>query len=146
MALLSAADRRSEEYTRHLLEPLAPILAANPRQVKRTINAVSLYQEVARIDASIQTHATEWCKLALWIIPLNNNSLTWDLLASDPGSLDAVDHCDESVVAKDLDLQRVRSCPSLLAVLNFESIHDQWSRVTLTSQDIEMFNQFTPRP
>ena len=46
---VAATDKSVEKETGHMLVGLAPLLPANPRQIKRIINAITILQQVARL-------------------------------------------------------------------------------------------------
>lgn len=85
----NATDARLHAATQHRIVPLSPILPSNPRQIKRIINAVSLYQEIARIEADIQPKGDpRWQQLAQWVVLMTEYPQTWFTLNLYPGLAD----------------------------------------------------------
>lgn len=89
-AFKSAMDPKTELQTRHRLLPVSPVLPDNPRQIKRIINAISFYQEIATITHDWGYKSTDWCQLALWVIIMTEWPTSWARLAVDPDLVDRV--------------------------------------------------------
>ncbi len=84
MAVLAAVDERAEEEVSHRLLPLAPFFPANPRQIKRIVNAVTMYQAVAIREMGLTSDDDLWFQLALWLVVMTEWPRTWRLVASYP--------------------------------------------------------------
>jgi hypothetical protein len=76
-SLRAAADKTTDAATRHRLEAISHVLPANPRQIKRIINTISLIQEVARLEEGVQPGDGRWQSLALWIVLMIEWPKTW---------------------------------------------------------------------
>ena len=86
----AATDVTAEEAVSHRLEALSDLLPANPRQIKRIINTISLVQEVARFEMGVQPGSKRWHALALWIVLMIEWPKTWFTLSKYPGITDEV--------------------------------------------------------
>jgi hypothetical protein len=83
-AFASAVDPKTEQETRHRLLPVAPVLPGNPRQIKRIINAISFYQEIALIRHFWGYDSANWCNLALWVVIMTEWPKSWAMLSAEP--------------------------------------------------------------
>ncbi|WP_346898701.1 P-loop NTPase fold protein [uncultured Roseibium sp.] len=79
-----AADEDVETEISHRLEPLADNLPANPRQIKRIVNGVTMYNAVAFRQTEWKPDSERWLQLARWIVIMTEWPKTWRLLASYP--------------------------------------------------------------
>lgn|GEM_PF-7076166 len=96
LAIHSATD---DVAASHRLEPLAEHLPSNPRQIKRIINAVSMYNAVAHHQRSKwESDNARWLQLARWIIIMTEWPKTWRLLACYPAISDLV-HANDPAAA-----------------------------------------------
>jgi KAP family P-loop domain len=85
----AATDEAVEKEISHRLEPLADNLPANPRQIKRIINGVTMYNAVARHQRDTwKQDNSRWMQLARWIVIMTEWPKTWRLLASYPAIAD----------------------------------------------------------
>lgn len=84
LAIKVAGDERVEREVSHDLEPLAAYFPANPRQIKRVVNAVTIYYSVALQRQGLKVDADFRSQLALWVIIMTEWPQTWRLLASFP--------------------------------------------------------------
>ena len=64
LAMQAASDELIEEATKHRLVPIASLLPPNPRQIKRIINGIALFEGIARILGGVQPGSPTWCRLA----------------------------------------------------------------------------------
>jgi hypothetical protein len=98
IAIQGAASAQLEKEIMHRLEPLADYFPANPRQIKRIINAVTMYHAVSvqwadekkSEQPASSTDEERWFQLALWIIVMTEWPETWRLLASFPDLADLI--------------------------------------------------------
>jgi hypothetical protein len=151
LALRSASDQQLQTATQHRLVPIAPVLPANPRQIKRIINGIALFQEIARIVMQIQPGTDDWRKLALWVVIMTEWPKTWSTLSSFPGLVDRVlgsgtspEHAlpDEQLTQSWVkDIQRNES---IMRLLNFSTANSPWSGVRIEAADIERFRAIMP--
>jgi hypothetical protein len=85
----AATDSSVEKGTAHMLESLAPALPANPRQIKRIINTLSLLGQVLRIkDPDKRPGSPEWELLARWAVLMVEWPKSWFTLTRHPGLAD----------------------------------------------------------
>ncbi|CTQ52859.1 putative P-loop ATPase [Roseibium album] len=85
----AATDEAVEKEISHRLEPLADNLPANPRQIKRIINGVTMYNAVARHQRDTwKQNNSRWMQLARWIVIMTEWPKTWRLLVSYPAIAD----------------------------------------------------------
>ncbi|WP_298958541.1 P-loop NTPase fold protein [uncultured Roseibium sp.] len=87
----AASDEDVEAEISHRLEPLADHLPANPRQIKRIINGVTMYNAVAFRQRDWPPDDERWLQLARWIVIMTEWPKTWRLLASYPSLPDLLD-------------------------------------------------------
>lgn len=155
VALRNAGDSRSKEVTQHRLVGIAKVLPPNPRQIKRIVNGITLYQEVGRIHADIQPESIIWRKLALWIVLMTEWPTTWNRLSNYPG---LVDHArngnggsiephllpSDPSVAERL-ASEIRQDRAVWNVLAFKHEGgDDWPATDITSGDILTLRTFIP--
>lgn len=94
LAISAVVDERVEAGITHQLEALAPFFPANPRQIKRIVNAFTIYYAVALQREDVTPDRAFRFQLALWVIIMTEWPKTWRLLASFPdlvGVLTAAD-------------------------------------------------------
>jgi len=85
MSYRAVADETVEKELRHMLEGLAEVLPANPRQVKRIVNTLSVVQEVARLnDPARYPGSDDWRKLARWVVLMIEWPRSWVTLSRHP--------------------------------------------------------------
>ena len=84
LAIRAAVDERVEREISHRLQPLSAYFPPNPRQIKRIVNAVTMYYAVALQQSGLKADDPRWLQLALWIIIMIEWPETWRLLASYP--------------------------------------------------------------
>jgi hypothetical protein len=130
IAIQAAVASSVEAETAKRLEPLAPWLPSNPRQIKRILNGIALYHAAALQHPTFST-AQRWFQLALWVVLMTEWPMTWRLLAACPELADIL--CDDdplaraartdaallpgSVVATQREIQRILSSPELMALI-----------------------------
>ena len=151
LALRSSSDQRVKQATQHRLVPIAPVLPANPRQIKRIINGIALFQEIARIEQEIQPGSADWCKLALWVVIMTEWPKTWATLSTYPGLVDRIRTSDESSanVLPDDQLTRVwvnaiQKNKAIMRLLDFSSDEGHWAKARINASTIEQFRAFMP--
>jgi tetratricopeptide (TPR) repeat protein len=88
LAIRAASDDKVEREVTHELQRLAASFPANPRQIKRIVNAITIYYAVALQRPRVTPDAKFRSQLALWIIVMTEWPKTWRLLASFPGLVD----------------------------------------------------------
>jgi hypothetical protein len=103
LAIRAAVDNRIEQEISHRLEPLAAYFPSNPRQIKRIINAVTMYYAVALQQEGLGADDPRWFQLALWIIIMTEWPETWRLLASYPWLADLLLAADPETEIKKVD-------------------------------------------
>lgn len=155
VALRNAGDSRSKEVTQHRLVGIAKVLPPNPRQIKRIVNGITLYQEVGRIHADIQPESETWRKLALWIVLMTEWPTTWNRLSNYPGLVDRArngsgDGIDSHLLPSDPSIAEhlateIRQDRAVWNVLAFQHEDgDDWPATDITSGDILMLRTFIP--
>jgi len=99
LAIQAAGDEQMEKEIFHRLEPLAEYFPPNPRQIKRIINAITIYHAVALQQLGLDMRNVRWFQLARWIIIMTEWPHTWQLLGSYPilGDLLHVQAPDEAI-------------------------------------------------
>ncbi|WP_293908271.1 P-loop NTPase fold protein [Phenylobacterium sp.] len=90
LAIHAAAAPEVEAETAKRLQPLAPWLPPNPRQIKRILNGVALYHAVALQHPTFSTAGDRWFQLALWVVIMTEWPMTWRLLVACPEVADVL--------------------------------------------------------
>jgi DNA-binding CsgD family transcriptional regulator len=153
-ALLAAVDERMGQALLHRLEPLARFFPPNPRQIKRIVNAITMYTAVAYLQMDMDESDPRGIELAIWVIVMTEWPKTWRVLASCPKLADvlaaddpeaALDAIDEGTLpgsrASTLqEIKRVRCERELFALLTEESE----DRPRLHTASVDMFVRLTP--
>lgn len=103
----------------HQIEPLSPYFPANPRQIKRIVNAITLYNSVAVAlqRPGLVPNETFRAQLALWVIIMTEWPKTWRLLASFPELIDLLREPDPRKVVRKPALPLPGSPEATLAAL-----------------------------
>ncbi len=151
MALRSASDQRVQKATQHRLVPIAPVLPANPRQIKRIINGIALFQEIARIVQQIQPESAQWCKLSLWVVIMTEWPKTWATLSTYPGLVERIrvpaatptSALPEAQLAQDW-VEAIQRNTAIMRLLNFSSDEGFWAEARIDAKAIEQFRSFMP--
>jgi hypothetical protein len=85
----AATDSTAERATSHMIEGMASILPANPRQIKRIVNTLSLLGQVLRIkDPAKRPGSADWQVLARWVVLMVEWPKSWFTLTRHPGLAD----------------------------------------------------------
>jgi len=135
----TASDEDAETEISHRLEPLADHLPANPRQIKRIINAVTMYNAVAFRERGWKPDDARWLQLARWVVVMTEWPKTWRLLASFPALADLLYASDAQKAFREMkqddtrgpelpdteaatleEVERIRSDVKLMALLSGE--------------------------
>jgi hypothetical protein len=105
LAIRAAVDQEVEREISHRLEPLAKYFPPNPRQIKRIINAVTIYHAIALQQAESEATDDRWFQLALWVILMTEWPESWRLLASYPQLTDVLNTIDP-----EQEVEKLREC------------------------------------
>lgn len=154
-ALRNAGDKQSKVVTQHRLAGIARVLPPNPRQIKRIVNGITLYQEVGRIHSDIQPETDEWRKLALWIVLMTEWPTTWNRLGVYPGLVDQArsgnsDGVDSHLLPMDSEIasrlaKEIRQDRAVWEVLAFSGKEPRdWPTTNIASSDILKMRKFVP--
>ncbi|RTL95829.1 MAG: hypothetical protein EKK31_28985 [Hyphomicrobiales bacterium] len=149
LSLRAATDKTAEAATRHRLEALSSVLPPNPRQIKRIINAITLLQEVARIEQRVQPGSTEWKILALWIILMIEWPKSWFTLSTYPGLANRLlNQPDESVPHLPVDnthafLVALKANSEVMAIIKFQG-DQEWQDCAITTAHVLKLRQILP--
>jgi hypothetical protein len=84
LAINATSSERVEQAVAHQLEALAGHFPANPRQIKRIVNAITIYYAVALQRPGLNPDAPFRIQLAIWVIIMTEWPETWRLIASFP--------------------------------------------------------------
>ena len=154
VALRSAADEKVQAATRHRLEPIARVLPPNPRQIKRIINAIALFQEIARIRMAVQPDTTTWRQLTLWIVLMTEWPRTWTTLATWPNLVTRVHDREDATPIEGLDdkiavhwVKAIRANPQAMALLDFPSsndVPDNWKDSKIDAEAVRALTVILP--
>ncbi len=88
LSVRAATDEAVEREAVHELQRLAGCFPANPRQIKRIVNAVTIYYAVALQRPGLVPDKAFRAQLALWVIVMTEWPRTWRLLAAFPDLVD----------------------------------------------------------
>lgn len=86
-----ARQAKNRDDIQHRLQDLRHLLPANPRQVKRIVNMVALYQASALAVLGIEQGSREWRAMVIWILLLNAHPVVWLRLGRDPRLVDRLE-------------------------------------------------------
>ncbi|MES2444870.1 MAG: P-loop NTPase fold protein [Pseudomonadota bacterium] len=131
LAINAAVDERVEHAVAHQLQDLAGSFPANPRQIKRIVNAITIYGAVALQRPGLKVDAAFRFQLAIWIIVMTEWPETWRLLTTCPELVDCLASDDPeaavaalgvavlpgSVAATQREVARVLADPQLSALI-----------------------------
>jgi hypothetical protein len=81
---IRAASDEGEQAVKHEIEDFARFFPANPRQIKRIINSITIYYAVAIQRPDVRPDRRFRAQLAAWVILMTEWPQTWRLLASYP--------------------------------------------------------------
>lgn len=129
------------------------MLPANPRQIKRIINGIALFQEIARIEQEVQPGSEDWRKLALWVTIMTEWPRTWDLLSTYPDLIDLVHEPSRKISDDDLPeensrkvwVKKIKENRSIMNLIDFNAV-DDWPATLIDSSAIKRFRAFMPAP
>ena len=151
------ADKSVEADVILQLERLAPHFPANPRQIKRIVNAITLYYAVV---TAIQGEALKPTpalreQLALWVIIMTEWPKTWRLLASFPDLVDILTATSPAAAMKRTGLklpgspaatravlEPVRADSALMTLITGKG--EGASHAPLTTERVRLLVQLTP--
>lgn len=149
-ALRSAGDKNLDKVTKVRLAGLAGYLPANPRQIKRIINAISLWQQVALMEADMEPGGDQWQKLVRWIVIMTEWPQSWFTLShypdlvtlvytpqADKTGLELPDKPDELAA-------QIRACDPVYNLLDLTDPGADWSRGRIEKDDIDLFKHLVP--
>lgn len=153
-ALLAAVDEKMGTALLHRLEPLARFFPPNPRQIKRIVNAITMYTAVAYLQMGIDESDERGIELAVWVIIMTEWPRTWRVLASLPQLADLLAEKDPKAALAGIDesllpgsreatlkeVNRIRADPDLMALITEEGE----GRPRLRSSSVEDFVRLTP--
>jgi len=153
-ALLAAVDERMGKALLHRLEPLARFFPPNPRQIKRIVNAITMYTCVAYLQMDMDEDDSRGIELAIWVIVMTEWPETWRLLASCPRLADVLAAKDMKAALAALDegelpgsrastlkeAQRIRADRALFDLIT----HESEERPRLSAESVAIFADLTP--
>lgn len=123
---------------RHHLQDLHALMPNNPRQIKRIINMVALYQASALAVLGYELGGEGWRRMALWVLLAGGYPAVWRALDADPGLADRVrDRADDE------EVRRVVAC-GLSGLFNGD-LPDGFRGVRLDSAGIGELQRLMPR-
>ncbi|WP_296711523.1 P-loop NTPase fold protein [Rhodoblastus sp.] len=148
LALRAAADVSAERATSHMLEALAPLLPANPRQIKRIVNSISLIQEIARLERLAQPGTTEWQALARWIVLLTEWPRTCSTLSAFPTLADqalGISSAETEFPDKAEEiLKLIKSNGAVMRLLTFHDVNLGWEKRDIGATEIAWLRRLAP--
>ena len=154
-----ATDRKVAQDVRHRLEPLASYFPANPRQMKRIVNAITLYYAaaVALQRPGLVPNETFRAQLALWVIIMTEWPKSWKLLASFPELVDLLGEPDPKKAARRpgrplpgsasatiAALQPILADRNLMTLITGRDSAGKSSHDRLTTQAVRTLAELTP--
>ena len=127
---VAEAAEKKEAAIRHMLEGLAPLLPDNPRQIKRVINALSVLQEVVRLDDPLRGPGTvDWCKLARWVVLMIEWPRSWVTLSRHPELADRLDENSSELLGHPVE-------PVVIKLMLGKGLEPPWN-TKITTRDIQ---------
>jgi hypothetical protein len=114
LAINASSSERVEQAVAHQLEALAGHFPANPRQIKRIVNAITIYYAVALQRPGLEPDEAFRTQLALWVIIMTEWPETWRLLASFP-SLVALLQAEDPLAAVNAEGAHLPGSPDATA-------------------------------
>lgn len=107
LAIQVAGEEAAEQEIAHRLEPLAAYLPPNPRQIRRIINAITMYHAVALQREGMDARNPRWLQLVLWVILMTEWPTTWRLLGSFPNLIELLKSDDPEGRLKGVDANKL---------------------------------------
>lgn len=155
LAINVTVDHGAESEIVHQLEALAGCFPTNPRQVKRIVNAITLYYAVALQRPGLDPDMAFRRQLTIWVILMTERPATWKLLASCPDLIDAIiagepgavldalgsDRLPGSLMATRKRVEQVRSDPILRLLIGG---HEASGHSGLTVPTARILAELTP--
>ncbi len=154
LAIRATTDETVEREVTHELQRLAAFFPANPRQIKRIVNAITIYHAVALQRPGVTPDVAFRGQLALWIIIMTEWPRTWRLLASFPDLVDVLTSARPdrairkqgialpgSIAATVRALDEIRSDPDLLSLIAGEPGK---GRAPLATSHVRILAELTP--
>lgn len=152
-AVSAAVHEKMGKALLHRLEPLARFFPANPRQIKRIVNAITMYTAVAYLQMEMDESDERGIELAIWVIVMTEWPKTWRVLASCPKLADVLAAADAEAALAAIgdgalpgsreatlkEVNRIRADPDLLALIT-----ETKGRPRLTTSSVEQFVRLTP--
>ena len=124
---------------RHHLQDLHALMPNNPRQIKRVINMVALYQASALAVLGYEQGGADWRRMALWVLLAGGYPEVWRALDADPGLADRVRN-----LADDEEARRVAAWGRLAGLFNGD-LPGGFRGVRLDSVGISELQRLMPR-
>ncbi|MEO1398020.1 MAG: P-loop NTPase fold protein, partial [Pseudomonadota bacterium] len=160
-ALGDATDTSATRAVEEKLVQIGGLLPANPRQITRIINTLSLFQSVASIQHGITPLSEDWEKLARWIILMVEWPKTWFTLSRNPELIDKLQDPKgwptdrqpkdkaEALAKRIMDDQNAFALINMKtgfakAQLGDEGVENDWDREPLKKPDLLQFIQIIP--
>ncbi|WP_029040716.1 KAP family P-loop NTPase fold protein [Cucumibacter marinus] len=149
-ALRSAGDKTLEKVTKVRLAGLADYLPANPRQIKRIINAISLWQQVALMEADMEPGEAEWQKLVRWIVIMVEWPKSWFTLSHYPDLVTLVYTPQAETEGLELpekatEIARlIRETDNVRDLLDLKRPGPGWSHTRIEKTDVDLFKRILP--
>lgn len=154
LAIRATTDEAVEREVTHELQRLAAFFPANPRQIKRIVNAITIYHAMALQRPGVTPDAAFRGQLALWIIIMTEWPRTWRLLASFPDLVDILASARPgsairrkglalpgSIPATERALDEIRSDGDLLALIAGDQ---EEGRAPLETRHVRVLAELTP--
>lgn len=154
LAIHAAVSDTVQDEIKHRLECLATCLPANPRQIKRIINSITMYYAVALQQNGMAADDPRCLELAIWVVIMTEWPDSWRVLACCPELVEilAADDPEAALAALDVallpgspastlrEIRRMRADPRLMKLI--EGKADDLPRLTTAS--VKAFQKLTP--
>lgn len=155
LSINAAVDTRVEAEIVHQLEELAHCFPPNPRQIKRIVNAITLYYAVALQRSDFELSEQTRAQLALWVILMTEWPETWKLLVAYPDLVDLFAEEDPKEAIQQFDAALLPGSAAATAkeldrILADRKLHNiiagDWEtgRTGFTSDQVRQFAELTP--
>lgn len=134
----TALSEKAGDEIRHHLQDLHDLMPNNPRQIKRVINMVALYQASALTVLGYDVGSDGWRRMALWVLLAGGYPAVWRALNADPSLADRVRER-----ADDDQVRQILSCG--LAKLFVGELPGKFEGIRLDLEGIRELQRLMPR-
>jgi len=100
-AIEAARSPAAADEIGHYLQDLHALMPNNPRQIKRIVNMVALYQASALAALEgYEQGGEKWRRMVLWVLLMGSEPGVWRILNDDPGRADKLAEETDTEIAR----------------------------------------------